>query len=394
MVMGEGYLLADIERLVKEFGEVQLHWDSQGDTAGVLAGKITAGAEVFKARLCDAVFRLRKEKQVCLLVEKYYYALVVVLDELLEDQASETGGYVPEAAYGALNGLLLFIEKRFSAYLNPGRELGPNYISLAKKDWAARLKALRTSFEGSPGAPLFGFVSESLLRFINAKRHCHLPLSALLYRKELILEIELLSVSGKMARLPRALEEVLLYMNFNSMGYLEHYSFGVAQQANAFEPPEQKAAFLRKRLKKLKRLYCNTGIGLHPGKENLKAMIRGWLEGQLQRYDKKQLDRVLPFGKGSKVPVMTGPPPVLPKVSCTLTVHQLGILLRAADQAQLIRAPSLSAVFKAIVPFLSTLSTQDLSPGSVRSKSYLFEEKDREDTIIVLENLIEKIRRL
>jgi hypothetical protein len=392
--MGQGYLLYEIERLASSVYKKDLR---QGETVlepEALLAKVEEQSEIFKARFSDAVFRLRKEKQVSLLIEKYHHALVLLLDEFLENRTTAMDEEVPKGVYIILDGLLLFIEKRFSAYLNQNTELAPHYISLSQKDWQERLKPLKACFEGSGAEVLFGFVSESLLRFINAKRHRHLPLRALLYRKELITEIELLCASPKMARHGNALHEVLIYMNYNSNGYLELFTREIAGVANEIEQREDKAPFLEKRYRKLKRLYCNTLIGLHPDKDNIKSMISGWFQGQLALHYEKKLDVVMPYGKAYKGLALPPAPKALPKILCTFSGNQLGILLRAADRAGLIRAPSLSAVFKAIVPHVSTPNAQDLSPDSVRSKSYLFDEKDREDSIIMLEHLIEKIKHL
>ncbi|MXN91729.1 hypothetical protein GR160_10870 [Flavobacterium sp. Sd200] len=391
--MGQGYLLSEIERLAgiyyKDFPQ-----EHEVPPPEILITGIREQSDIFKARFADAVFRLRKEKQVSLLIEKYHHALVLLLDDFLESRAKVTDVEGYTATYVILNGLLLFIENRFSAYLNQDTELAPRYISLSQKDWYERLQPLKEYFEHSPARVLFEFVSESLLRFINAKRHRHLPLRALLYRKELLSEIELLRTSEKITHHRNALHEVLVYMNYNSNGYLEFYSREVATGANEMSRLEDRAAFLERRYRKLERLYCNTSIGLHPDKENIKSMMRGWLQGQLEQILNKKTDIVMPYGKAHKGITLPSPPRAFPKILCTFSGNHLGILLRGADQAGLIRAPSLSAVFKAIIPFVSTPNAQDLSPDSVRSKSYLFDEKDREDTIIMLERLIEKIRHL
>jgi hypothetical protein len=392
-IMGQGYLLYEIERLLGKFQQEDT-LTADGGAGAELLTCINEASEVFKAHLSNAVFRLRKEKQVCLLIEKYHHALVLLLDELLESRSTAAATGLLEMAYTIVDGLLHFVEKRFSNYLNPETELGPQYITLSQKDWPGRLAVLEGRLQGSAGETLFRFVSESLMRFINARRHRHMPLRALLYRKELIAEIEILTGSVKMARLPQSLHEVLLYMNFNSRGYLEYYTRELAAVANECEGADERAGYLQKRYKKFRRLYCNTLIGLHPEKENIKAMISGWFEAQLQLDAAKKLPLVMPYGKAFKGLTLPPSPRAIPKISCTLSGPQLGIVLRAADQAQVIRAPSLSSIFKAVVPYLSTPNTKDLSADSVRSKSYLFDEKDRQETIGILEHLIEKIKQL
>ncbi|MFP9097767.1 hypothetical protein ACLI09_01830 [Flavobacterium sp. RHBU_24] len=80
------------------------------------------------------------------------------------------------------------------------------------------------------------------------------------------------------------------------------------------------------------------------------------------------------------------------KVLCMLSADQLALLLRAADESQLVKARSMNAVFKYIIPHLSTPNKADLSPNAVRSKAYHPEEADREAAIDALQKLIKKIQ--
>jgi hypothetical protein len=52
----------------------------------------------------------------------------------------------------------------------------------------------------------------------------------------------------------------------------------------------------------------------------------------------------------------------------------------------------MNEVFKTIVPHLSTPYKENLSYDSMRSKSYVAEERDKKTAIETLEKLIEKIK--
>jgi len=80
------------------------------------------------------------------------------------------------------------------------------------------------------------------------------------------------------------------------------------------------------------------------------------------------------------------------KIICKLSVDQMGIILKAADDVKLLVSRSLSMVFKSIVPYLSTANKSELSWDSMRSNSYHPEQRDKEAAIAALETLIRKIR--
>jgi hypothetical protein len=80
------------------------------------------------------------------------------------------------------------------------------------------------------------------------------------------------------------------------------------------------------------------------------------------------------------------------QVLCTLSVDQLGISLKAADDVKLLLSRSLSLIFKTIVPFLSTDQKKEISWESMRSSSYHPERTDRDVVIALLERMIRVIR--
>jgi len=91
----------------------------------------------------------------------------------------------------------------------------------------------------------------------------------------------------------------------------------------------------------------------------------------------------------------TPAPPEQPasfKVTCRLSVDQLAILLKAADDTRLLTARSFSLVLRSITPFLSTERMPDFSWKSARSSTMKIEERDKAIAIDTLEELIRKIK--
>jgi hypothetical protein len=80
------------------------------------------------------------------------------------------------------------------------------------------------------------------------------------------------------------------------------------------------------------------------------------------------------------------------KLICKLSVDQLGLLFKAADDLKVVISRSISMVFKTVVPFLSTTHKKHISWDSMRSSTYHPEQSDKEATIAMLEKMIDKIR--
>ncbi|MBW4888949.1 hypothetical protein KXQ82_04455 [Mucilaginibacter sp. HMF5004] len=104
-----------------------------------------------------------------------------------------------------------------------------------------------------------------------------------------------------------------------------------------------------------------------------------------RRYNVSLPDLLLPEDQADQNPTLI-------KIICELSIDQMGIILKAADDIKLIVSRSLSQVFKSIVPFLSTSTKDSLSWDSMRSNSYHPEKRDKEIAINALEALIKKIK--
>ncbi|MFB0498700.1 hypothetical protein ABID99_004937 [Mucilaginibacter sp. OAE612] len=80
------------------------------------------------------------------------------------------------------------------------------------------------------------------------------------------------------------------------------------------------------------------------------------------------------------------------KIMCKLSVDQLGIILKAADDVKLIIASSLSIIFRMVVPFLATEKKTNISWDSMRKTTYVMEQRDKDVVIAILEKLISRIK--
>ncbi|MFH7017381.1 hypothetical protein [Flavobacterium sp. FlaQc-47] len=80
------------------------------------------------------------------------------------------------------------------------------------------------------------------------------------------------------------------------------------------------------------------------------------------------------------------------KVLCKLSTDQTALILRASDELKILISKSMNHLFKTIVPFLSTPNRADLSYNAMRSKAYVFEERDKQIAIETLERMIKQIK--
>lgn len=113
--------------------------------------------------------------------------------------------------------------------------------------------------------------------------------------------------------------------------------------------------------------------------------------GELRRQIRIRYADFLPKDPPKGLPG-TAVPAAAYKINCKLSVDQLGIIFRSADETKVIIAGSFSAVCQTVAPYLSTERRENIAWDSMRSNSNRPEERDKAVVIAALEKMIGKIK--
>jgi hypothetical protein len=349
-----------------------------------------------QTNLKDQVFTITKEKQIKLFVSKYHTSLVHLLDTFIGNSAhavkdSPHLAHLVTLILSSMDELLTFIETRFQGYLALEEYVPANYLVVARKQLSQKLEDVKVILAGDMAAkPVSDIVFGNLAAFLNSGRHKQITFREVLYRKELVRELEQMTVTHRGQGYNVLLHELLVYMNFNSTAFINHYTVKIYEELENIALVSERMERLIQLSKGFSKLYSNKNVTLYPRSENLKTVLNRWFLVQIDALQHTSNENVIPLGKGPfAVPQITGN---TTKLTCILSSDQIGLILRGADELQVVKARSMSAVFRAIVPHLSTPNKDNLSYDAMRSKSYNAEEKDKEAAIAVLENIIRKIR--
>lgn len=215
----------------------------------------------------------------------------------------------------------------------------------------------------------------------------------MLYMKELIKELEVLEDPEKETCIYTALNELLIYLNFNSKAFMNHFTQRLAGKINEFENIGDKLDKLLMCFKEFNQMHRKPGVILNPQFRDLKSVLSNWFVQEIFYLEKKMHLSVTPLqgkAENSKNNPLASKERL--KVLCILSSDQTGLILRAADELRILIAKSMNEVFKTIVPHLSTPYKEDLSYDGMRSKSYVAEERDKKIAIETLERIVKKIR--
>lgn len=184
---------------------------------------------------------------------------------------------------------------------------------------------------------------------------------------------------------------LLISLNFNYIEYINYLISRIVRSLDSQVTPEERKSKLLWHFKEFCQLYSNEKIMFEASQENIKDVLSNWF-----RHEIAYLNTGIELNRESKTDVVTkltdGMEATENKIECILSTDQMGLILRATDESRILKARSMSQVFKTIVPHLSTPFKRDLSYQSVRSKSYNAEERDKEIAIQTLEKIIKKIK--
>lgn len=188
------------------------------------------------------------------------------------------------------------------------------------------------------------------------------------------------------------LELLLIERNFNSTKFVKYLTNRFASQIEEYVSGNgiEKLAYIQKSFNQIPVIK---GLAYDRQHDDLSLTINNWFICEIEFRSRSNT------GKGSEAPSTATKSngyikKTADKVLCKLTVDQLALFFKAADQSKIIAAKSLSATFQAVAPYLSTPYKEDISHGSLRSKSYSVEGRDKEQLLSILAKLIRQIEEL
>ncbi|SHN13859.1 hypothetical protein [Flavobacterium xinjiangense] len=345
------------------------------------------------------VFSLNKEKQIKIIVGNYHSSLIIFLDNVIERSHNVVFErfdlkQVINTLISCFDELLSFIETRFSDYLSLDLRVPATYLLISKKKLKQKIDKLKNSSTSTiNNQKVTVILFDSLYSFVNSKRNEKVTFRQVLYRKQLIKELELLKVKQNEDQANAALDEILIYMNFNSRKYINYFTKCVADKINCCESAAGKMENLLFYFKEFNQIHSKDGVILNPHHQDLKTVLSDWFKHEMMYLEKKLHFSVVPLLTIDKKQNQTAVIDITKdKVLCKLSTDQTALILRASDELKILIAKSMNHVFKTIVPFLSTPHKVDPSYDSMRSKSYVAEERDKKIVIETLERMIKQIK--
>jgi hypothetical protein len=328
------------------------------------------------------IFGVFRERQIEVLVRQYHTACIILLDQVNGQHREARLEVLYNKLSRCIDDLLSFIETRYSRHLSLDERVPATYLEASRDELRVRLNKLRGMvLRKIDDKKLAEIIMNALSPFINDQPLSGATFRILLYHKELILGLEQLKNT---TNLNAAVNELLVYLNFNDRAYVSYFTKCLGDKVAAQDLCEDKIKTLLFHSKEFSHMHRKEGVKFNEHHADLKAILGEWFAHEISYLERVQLS--------NSTEPQAAPPGKQQKLVCSLSVDQMALVLRAADDLKIVIARSMNAVFKIVTPYLATQQKDTISYDSMRSKSYAAESKDKRVAIDALEKMISKIR--
>jgi len=394
--MPAGYALEWLDALIS----VNLNPDKMGSEAvlpgesGKLYNYIIGEKNKVVSAIKSAVFNLNNKAAISCVVKNYHTTLVSMLDQVIERKSLYREDVISRSIFdttiACIEEVLYMIENRFSGYLGMEERIPTTRFNAMKKKLLGNIsRTVRRLRQHGYLFPTLDIIASELQQILNqsANKDAH-TFREMYYARDISEEIQHLPLEKGTAPYTE-LDKVLISMNFNSRSYIsdltrrigEHYSYV------SLYPEQMELLLLDYKL--FNQLHIRPGKIFLPQDASLNKQMDNWFSQEMFFLEKRLNHPVVPSME--KEPKTSSKTKDVDKLLSILSVDQMALVLRAADDLRIVKARSLNSVFKNIVPYLSTPNQENISYDSMRSKSYAAETRDKKIVIDTLRQMIQKI---
>jgi hypothetical protein len=352
--------------------------------------------EKIQVQIKREVYALKNHTEIELVVKRYHSDLIIMLD-----QTSENNNRIPAHAEelkvllrvitGYLDELITFIEGRYLKFLGLDEWIPNTYLQMTREELKSRLDYLKARIGRKVSdKKLIDIVFGTLYKFTVEGPGRRVTVREVVYKKELVKGLEEIASLKSEKELYNAIIELLIYRNFNKKAYLNYYTEKIAGRINSYVSVTDKLDQLLLAYKEFNQMHLKPGVRLNPNYKGIKSVVGNWFAQEINYLEKKFQWDVSPL-ETRKLPERIKQADL--KIRLSLNSDQIGVLLRAFIYVGLLEKGSVQAVFKALIPLLSSNERDDLSWDSVRKRSYAAEDKDKKAVIVMMEKTIAFIKK-
>jgi hypothetical protein len=370
------YELDTVERILHALLDKEpFDFALENDTVPLLIAEI----EKVKKNFIHEVFNFDDEVHLQRYIQFHQQELIRIIDSLHRKDSSID-------AIHLIEDLLDFIERHFTSYFNQNVKAPERYIAItgaAILDVTNEYQEALAVHKVEPN--LISLVLAPLRKFSEHTSSGRVTYREIMYAKELSKEIKKMLRIGSF-RLDDSIRNLLLYMNYNAIGYFNYYTRYLQEQVKTLESRPEKIEKLSYFLKTINQTQVKPGVAYHPVYPSLKEQVVDWISEEIS-YEEKV------FQLTQKKLVAAGPLPADFKVQIDMSLSQLAYILRVFIEAKIVQTKNLSEVLRFFAKYYQ-VKNQKIAYESLRVRYYNPEESIRKSVRSILLQLVDLINKV
>jgi hypothetical protein len=326
----------------------------------------TAKAEIeYIARyLLRRSVKLKKEKEIELLVQQYQGNIILFLDKVFIYKSTYTSPlylHLFDSILQQLDELLSHIEQRYYRHFNQEEKVPDCYLHLVQEEMSREIKKVNKFILKSIDQKLGEIILKPIKTFIKTKNGS-ISYKQMIYMKTLVREIIQLPLQETISK--DIIIQSLIYWNYNSTSFINFAIESIRHELNLNQ--NENIGQLTDQLKKINLLVMKPGAALYHYKPSTKERIQSWLLEEINFIQVQQtlFVRPAPMDKDAEDY----------RINTSLSVQQLALWIRAAKDTGMIINKNHTALLKTMARIFTTPHSEKISPESLRIKSYINEK--------------------
>ncbi|WP_461791358.1 hypothetical protein [Pedobacter sp.] len=264
------------------------------------------------------------------------------------------------------------------------QDLFSTLLASARKEIGEKVLDLEKQATGYPHSrPVIDLVLRKLQEFATGEEEELTPdVMKITYHLELVSRLERFNWENHQLGLFPPLDELLVYLNFNSKSYTTLLQQWLKKRVLRAESLNLKLHELNLIYTNFLQLHRKPDVQFNDEDPDVTTIMVQWFEHERQFIENEI--KIFQLEHEHSVPG-TG------KIKWKLSSDQLAIFVRACFDCGIIEAKSMSAVYQFIIPHISTKHRDDLSPSAVRTSAYNPEQVDKDGLKSKLQSMMKWI---
>lgn len=392
--MSEGYILLDLDAFISNSLQPEQLNGANSNEKDVI--NLKAELNIIQARckelLMDRIFNIRKQKELRLFIQTFQLALAHIADKIfgykLHFKENDDVIKFYDNVIHYTNELLDYIEQNFNEYINREQILPVYRLQKFKVFIQEQKESIISFFKIMKADDELISALEQLITLLEQDiLQQKITIANYYYWNNLIKELTNTQfLFDNEDTFSNTVIPILFYLNLNHTSlfrYLINEMHKKIYQAKDDKEQLDKVLFY---IKKIQQIPVINSMILYPKMSSLKEQVLIWLHEELHFFERRYhlFSEVNGNGKAILKDENT-------KLHTTLSVDQLSLIFRAAADVGIVEKKSYKSLFEKLAPFISTPYTKHISSGSMRTKAYTAENKDKQIVKDVLMELYKKV---